>query len=544
MANFGERDGTGLPEIRLSVKEREKLANFNRDKVNMTPEEIAEYKSEMVNTLAHEYYHAFYRADTTFPGTPDAKVQEAAAFSTANAITKKYTDKKGFATYDDQSPYPVTPSFGKDKTTEIPKVPELTADEQLRAEQAADLQLKIAIKKAGQIEDALIEGVKGIAQAYRKVEMEYKILGKTVGTEENAKIMEGVWKSIIDNIIAAGGTEADINPQWKKKYKEAHDVLIEMAFQKQELDRLASAATSTMNAEKEVDSANIAVSAVLPGDRVGMMNAMANRDKKLRARDFNKEMVEEEKRHQAALLKARLDMTGKEEEKENQRNARFLARKKFEQEATEAGFDAQLQAATAYEERMRALRENNAVDALGKVFGLGAEQQKYMKLGASRQDRATQEMYAGAGFLVDMNKGMANAQSRNSYTNVLGGFANVGLRDYNRFGKDLNAFDFKNPNMSGNQGILGDDGKPLDWRTMDAQRFINEKLITEAIDKANASVRESKISMETAAGVPGTGVQIGKLTIDNNIHVKFTGKAEKLLEDAGALTSTGGAFGK
>ena len=416
------------------------------------------------------------------------------------------------------------------------------AEDDYRAQMEADIQAKMELTKRGRIIDSIVDGVKGISQSYRKIEQEYAILGQTIGVQDNAKIMEGVWRSIIDGVIAAGGSEEDIPQQWKDKYKEAHDALVEMERQKSELDRLASSAGTMLGAEKDVDSAKIAIASVLPGDIVGMMRAQGSlRDKQL-TRDYQQEMIDAEKRHQEklfALKKANIGNDGKGEELENQQYDRFKKQREFEYQQTKATYDMQLEAALAYQEKLKALRESDAVDALGKVFGLGAEQQKYMKLGATRQDKATMSAYAAAGMALPTQMAMSNAQNRLGYTGVLSGFANIG-GDYAKIGADLNKFQFNNPVLSGNEGVLYQ-GQKVNWEHPGI-KYLDPRNQQAVISQAESAIQQQTTDLKLVAGE--NNVQVGKLTIDNNINLEFSGEGKELIQKAKALTTLSANSGR
>ena len=162
-----------------------------------------------------------------------------------------------------------------------------------------------------------------------------------------------------------------------------------------------------------------------------------------------------------------------------------------------------------------------------------------MKLGATRQDKATMSAYAAAGMALPTQMAMSNAQNRLGYTGVLSGFANIG-GDYAKIGADLNKFQFNNPVLSGNEGVLYQ-GQKVNWEHPGI-KYLDPRNQQAVISQAESAIQQQTTDLKLVAGE--NNVQVGKLTIDNNINLEFSGEGKELIQKAKALTTLSANSGR
>jgi hypothetical protein len=377
-------------------------------------------------------------------------------------------------------------------------------------------ELEMKVSKAEKIATAVVDGVREYNAIFNKMADESSQLGTTFSSEEMAKNTLDAWQKVVDNVISSRGIVTD---QMKQGLEEARFAYERLMYDKENMERTYSDASSMLGSQRSVDSARIALSSVTPGDRVGMMKAATGLKLAQLDKDTEQSIIDHKKRLYKDLMRAKANNDKAAVEGINRELSEFEKAARLKQAITKNTLEVQLEAATAYEERMKQLRESDAIDAMGKVFGLGSEQQKWMKIGATRNDRATRDSYAAMGMSTTVGNSMDNALGRIGYADVAGGFANVGT-SYNKFMPG--AYQWFQPTEQEKTDIIGADGMPINPLDPGAiSKQMPENLKPAVIGAVGGIIDANKGELEKKGGEGN--VQLGRIALDTKIDIKVNG---------------------
>ena len=400
--------------------------------------------------------------------------------------------------------------------------------------------LKETIKKAGKVTTATVDAVREYNAVFKAMSDEQSQMGWVKSQEDSLKAMEGAWSNLTIAIMKSGGT---VQSYMKTTLQNIKATIAQMKYDQDNFASIKESVSSEHDAEKGLDEARIEQTKVKPGDIIGKKQADAAVAKAQRAFDFAKRMSLMEFDHNRLMQEA---ITEDQKKREQERFDQKKAIAQQENKMVEDGFDINLKAATAYEERLKALHEggvNDAIDAMGKIFGLGPEQQKWMKLGAEKQNKATREEYSsyGMGDLLPRYEEWGNNKVR--HLDVQGGMGNIlsGLagRKYTGIGRMESAQSWNNQYQLPSQApIVGPDGSVISPDAPNAYRLRPDQ-VNPGIKRADQAIKDATVILQQAGGAGN--VQVGRLDIRASVDINMKGITEKMFQAIGTITDLGGA---